>query len=91
MAVGYKTGGRKKGTPNKATQDVREAIAVFAEGNVSRLQEWLDRIAEDDPVKAADLYVKLLEYHVPKLSRAELTGKGGGPIEYAPKPIEFVD
>lgn len=71
MAAGHKTGGRQKGTPNKTTQAVRDAIAVFAEGNVGRLQEWLDRIAEDDPSKAADLFVKLLEYHVPKLSRSD--------------------
>lgn len=77
MATGYKTGGRKKGTPNKSTQDVREAIAVFAKGNVSRLQGWLDEIAEEDPGKAADLFLKLLEYHVPKLSRAEMTGADG--------------
>lgn len=78
MAAGHKTGGRQKGTPNKSTVKVREAIAVFAEGNVGRLQEWLDEIAIDDPSKAADLYVKLLEYHVPKLSRShtDLTVEG---------------
>ena len=77
MALGNKTGGRQKGTPNKATADVREAIAVFANGNVDRLQEWLDAIAEDDPAKAADLFVKLLEYHIPKLARSEHTGAEG--------------
>ena len=75
MAVGIKTGGRKKGTPNKATVEVRESIAIFANQNVTRLQEWLDRIAEDDPAKASDLFVKLLEYHVPKLARTEHSGK----------------
>lgn len=73
MAQGHKTGGRKKGTPNKSTAQVREAIALFAEANVGRLQEWLDVIAEDDPGKAVDVYIKLLEYHVPKLSRSDDT------------------
>jgi hypothetical protein len=75
MAQGRKTGGRREGTPNKATQDVRAAIAVFAEANVNKLQAWLDRIGVDDPAKAADLYVRVLEYHVPKLARTELSGE----------------
>ena len=73
MAQGHKTGGRQKGTPNKSTTRVRDAIAVFAEGNVDRLQEWLDAIATEDPAKAVDVYIKLLEYHVPKLSRSDDT------------------
>ena len=55
MAQGHKTGGRQKGTPNKSTARVRDAIAVFAEGNVDRLQEWLDAIATEDPAKAVDV------------------------------------
>ena len=32
MAIGKKTGGRKKGTPNKTTAALKEAILVAAEG-----------------------------------------------------------
>lgn len=46
MAKGKKTGGRGKGVSNKATQQAREAIASFVDGNAHRLQGWLDRIAE---------------------------------------------
>jgi hypothetical protein len=67
-----KTGGRARGTPNRVTTDVRRAIAIFGQENVHRLQEWLDRIACEDPGKAADLYVRLLEYHVPRLARSEI-------------------
>src|SRR6516164_6335425 len=67
-----KTRGRRRGTPNRVTADVRQAIAAFAQNNVHRLQEWLDRIAEDDLAKAADIYLRLLEYHVPKLERVEI-------------------
>lgn len=72
--------GRVKGVPNKVTADVRQAIARLAEGNVEKCQGWLDRIAIEDPDKAFDLFLKMLEYHVPKLARSELTGKGGGAI-----------
>ncbi len=44
---GRKTGGgSRKGKPNKATQEAREAIGRFVDGNAHRLQGWLDAIAE---------------------------------------------
>lgn len=64
--------GRTAGTPNKVTRDVREAIAVFAQDNVDKMTQWLNQI--DDPAKRLDLYLRALEYHVPKLSRAEVSG-----------------
>jgi hypothetical protein len=72
--------GRVKGVPNKATADVRTAIAELAQANVSRCQAWLDDIASIDPAKALDLYLRMLEYHVPKLARSEVTGRDGGPV-----------
>jgi hypothetical protein len=69
--------GRPKGSVNKATRDVRAAIARFAEDNVEKLQEWLDRVAEKDPAKAAELFARVLEYHLPKLARTELSGEVG--------------
>jgi hypothetical protein len=78
MAQGRKTGGgSRKGIPNKATSDVRKAIAAFAESNVGKLQTWLDAIAEKDPARAAHLFVRVLEYHVPKLSRSTVDGELG--------------
>jgi len=80
MAKGKKTGGgSRKGVPNKATADVRQAIAEFASANVHRMSEWLDSI--DDPARAMDLYLRAIEYHIPKLQRSEHTGKDGGPME----------
>jgi hypothetical protein len=67
-----KTGGRLKGTPNKVTTQVREAIAEFAEANVGKLQAWLDAVAAKDPAKAAELFVRLLDFHIPKLARTEV-------------------
>jgi len=45
MAIGQKTGGRVAGTPNKATNEARQAIASFVDGNAHRLTEWLDQVA----------------------------------------------
>jgi len=74
-------GGRKVGSVNRATADVRAAVAMLAEGNITKVQGWLDRGATSDPLGAARVFSQLLEYHVPKLSRAEVTGAGGAPFE----------
>ena len=73
--------GRPKGRVDNKTLNAREAIARFVDGNAERCQEWLDQIAEaDGPLKAFQCYADLLEYHIPKLARTELTGKDGGAI-----------
>lgn len=75
--------GRKPGVPNKATSAAREAIAAFVDGNVERLQGWLDDIAADEkhgPKVAFDCLMSVVEYHIPKLARRELTGEGGGAV-----------
>lgn len=77
MPKGVRLGGRAKGTPNKATADVRAAIALIAERNIKKLESWLTRVAEDDPAKAADILLRAIEYHIPKLGRLEHTGKDG--------------
>ena len=81
--------GRKKGIPNKSTQAAREAIAMFVDGNAHRLTEWLDTVAYGDPkneikpnpAKAFELFQSVVEYHVPKLARTEVTGADQGPVE----------
>lgn len=77
MAKGRKTGGRQAGTPNKSTADVRQAIAEFAQSNVSNLQKWLEQVAEDSPARALEIFARFVEFHIPKLARQELTGKYG--------------
>lgn len=69
--------GRKPGTPNKVTADARIAIAKFVDTNSARMQKWLDEVAKESPEKAFNMVRDLIEYHVPKLARSELTGPGG--------------
>lgn len=71
--------GRPKGVPNKSTTKAREAIALVAEGMAPEFMGWLQRTADGDPENnikpdpkgAADIYLKAIEYHIPKLSRVE--------------------
>lgn len=59
MATANKGAGRPAGSPNKATKQARDAIALFVDGNAHRLTGWLDDVAhgvkvtemtEDGPV-----------------------------------------
>lgn len=70
--------GRKAGTPNKATNMAREAIAAFVDDNAYRLQNWLDQIAEKDPEKAFSLFQSVIEYHIPKLARTDINAEHKG-------------
>jgi hypothetical protein len=54
MAQGAKTGGRVAGTPNKATNEARQAIALFVDQNAHRLTGWLDQVAEGVKVEVMD-------------------------------------
>ncbi len=78
MAKGTKTGGgSRKGIPNKATTNAREAIARFVNGHMDEALGWLKEVRRDEgPSAAWNCFVKLLEFHVPKLSRSELRGGG---------------
>ena len=33
-----------------------------------------------NPARAFELFQSVVEYHIPKLARTELTGEGGGPV-----------
>lgn len=74
--------GRPKGSANKSTTIVREAIANLLERNAPNMDRWLNEVADKDPHKALDIIQKLSEYHIPKLARTEVTGAGGGPQEH---------
>lgn len=72
--------GRVKGQPNRVTKDVREAIRSFVETYAEKLPGWIDKVAEDDPARAAALVLQASEYVLPKLGRSELTGPDGRPL-----------
>ena len=72
--------GRKKGIPNKATTNAREAIARLVDANTDQMQEWLEEIRKEQGAMAAwRCMTDVLEYHIPKLARTEVSGPDGGP------------
>lgn len=68
-----------------ATQNAREAISRLVDDNAARMQGWLDEIAIDQgPMAAWKCMSDVIEYHIPKLSRTEMTGKDGKDL---PAPV----
>ena len=58
-----KTGGRKKGTPNKATQTAKEWIVQTLSANWEQMKSDLKVL---EPKERLQLLFKLLEYVAPK-------------------------
>jgi hypothetical protein len=60
-------GGRPKGAENKETKKLREAIAAITEGGLVDFSTVMNEIKETNPTKFLEMYIKLLEYSLPKL------------------------
>jgi hypothetical protein len=73
--VGNKLGGRKPGSLNRSTEQAKLTIARLANRGLDNIMEDFDKIRKDNPAEAAKLYLKLLEYIVPKKSSMEITGE----------------
>jgi hypothetical protein len=81
MAAGRKTGGRKRGTPNKITlsREVSERLEALGVDPI----EGLTRLAADpknSPELRAKVLSELMEYLYSKKRSLELTGSQGGPL-----------
>jgi len=79
--TGKKWGGRQKGTSNKITSELRDTIQGILNTNIEKFPEWIAELALTDPAKAIDANMKLMEYILPKLTRTEISGVNGDPIE----------
>jgi len=53
---------------------VRSAMAKLLEDNADKYQEWLEKAAQEHPLKALVLLKDLAEFYMPKLGRIEQTG-----------------
>jgi len=74
--------GRPKGSPNKTSKKIKEAIARVLEGNSHNLEQWIMEVAADDPAKAIDLFGKLAEYVLPKKARVDAMVEHKGNVTY---------
>lgn len=84
--------GRPKGSQNKDLKRAREGIAVLVEKNVPLMQEWLEGIRKEEGYLAAwKCMTDIIEYHIPKLSRTELTGDPEKPVHISEARRVIVD
>lgn len=72
---GNKLGGRKPGSLNRSTEEMKLTIARATNNVLSTLNKDLEDIKKKNPEKALELAFKLLEYTLPKLSRTEMSGE----------------
>lgn len=77
MARGQKTGGRRKGTPNKATADVKALAQKYTDKAINALAAIMER-GETDAARVAAAK-ELLDRGHGKSVQA-ITGEDGGPL-----------
>ena len=63
MAKGFKTGGRKHGTPNKVTKDLKEWIFKMITSQQATIEKDFEALK---PKERIMLFEKLLAYVVPR-------------------------
>lgn len=75
--------GRKKGTPNKRTEEVLEILAKHKFNVIEELIELYHRTGNEDATAgvAVKVLTELASYVYPKRKAIEHSGLNGGPIE----------
>lgn len=64
--------GRPKGAVNRSTEMMKLTIARAVDNTLNTLSADLEKIKKQDPERAIELALKLMEYTLPKLSRTEV-------------------
>ena len=64
-----KVGGRKKGTPNKVSSDLKSRVKLFLDHNFQQIENDL---LELQPSERVRFFIKLMEFVVPKQQKMEL-------------------
>lgn len=67
--------GRPKGAINRSTEMMKLTIARAVDNTLNTLSADLEKIRKEDPERAIELALKLMEFTLPKLSRTELRGE----------------
>ena len=70
MAKGIKTGGRKAGTANKLTSEIRQVLKDIVSSEIENVPDLLSKM---EPDKRLDYLVKLIPYVLPKVESCSHT------------------
>lgn len=66
MAYGFKTGGRKKGTPNKTTLIARDQFFSYMLNEIAMVPAYISQI--EDPEKKLKALSQYMPYFIPKMA-----------------------
>ena len=75
--TGKKFGGRKKGTPNKMTKELRSTLKDVLFREIEEIEDRLDLL---DPKDRLDLLIKLMPYALPKVT--SISHKTNEPLDW---------
>ena len=64
--------GRPAGKLNASTESAKLTLARLASKGLNDISEDIDKIRAKNPVKAAEIYIKLLEYVIPRLKAVDM-------------------
>ena len=64
--------GRTKGAINRSTEMMKLSIARATNKVLDNLPKIMEEMMKKDPKGAVDLALKMLEFHMPKMSRIEM-------------------
>lgn len=84
--TGLKFGGRKAGTPNKATKKTKEIIASIVEENLSTLNDDIKSLEPKDRINAM---LQLMKYVTPQLKAIEHEYSDASIDVFKPVVIQF--
>ena len=73
-----KTGGRKKGTPNRLSNQIRDLLKSIYEDELEKLPEYLEELTTKERL---DFVIKITPYILPKLDRIHY--EKGEPINFS--------
>ena len=73
MALGTKTGGRQKGSPNKTTAEIRQFYQKLLSINMELLQSDLDSL---EPLQRVKILIELSKFVIPVLKATDLNIEG---------------
>ncbi len=88
---GNKLGGRKKGSLNRSTEMAKLTLARLANKGLNNITEDLEKIREKDPAQAAQIYIKLLEFVVPRLKAVDMQVHGEVAHKIENIKVEVID
>lgn len=64
--------GRPKGAVNRSTEMMKLSVARATNKVLDNLPTLMEDMMKKDPKGAVDMALKMLEFHLPKLSRVEM-------------------